>query len=138
MNVARSTNAGVELGVEWKPLDVLTWRTDYTYLEQDAENDPLGLSYIGRPKHVLQNTLTWRPVEAVTWSFGLRHVRGLEEYGGAEQPNYAVSRTAIQWAWREDLTVFARIENLFDANYAEIPGFPANPAGYYLGLKWSL
>lgn len=137
-NIARSTNAGVELGLEWRPSEEFTWRTDYTFLEQEAENDPLALSYIGRPKHVWQTTLTWLPVKAVTWSLGARHVRGLEEYGGAEQPDYTVVRTAVQWAWREDITVFARIENLFDADYAEIPGFPANPTGYYLGLKWSL
>ncbi|MCX6937569.1 MAG: TonB-dependent receptor [Verrucomicrobia bacterium] len=137
-NVARSTNQGLELAAAWTPVAAVSVRADYTYLEQDAENDALGLSYIGRPKHVFQNTLIWKPVAAVSWTLGVRHVRGVEEYAGAAQPSYTVVRTAVQWAWREDLTVFARIENLFDADYAEIPGFPANPTGYYLGLKWSL
>jgi vitamin B12 transporter len=74
----------------------------------------------------------------VTASLGLRHVRGLEEFGGAEQPDYTVVRSAAQWTFREDLTLFARVENLFDEDYEEIPGFPANPLAAYVGLRWSL
>ena len=137
-NVAQVTNQGVELGIELRPSATLTLRSDYTYLDQDAENDALGLSYIGRPQHLFQNQVTWRPTSAVTWTLGVRHVRGLEEFGGAEQPSYTVVRTAAQWALSENFTLFGRVENLLDENYEEIPGFPANPIGAYIGLKWSL
>ncbi len=137
-NVAEVTNQGVELGVEWRPFDGLTLRSDYTYLDQDAEGDALGLSFIGRPQHMFQNTITWRPTDKITWSLGVRHVRGLEEFGGAEQPSYTVVRTAAQWAFAKDFTLFGRVENLFDEDYEEIPGFPANPVGVYVGVRWSL
>lgn len=137
-NVAEVTNQGLELGLEWRASAALTLRSDYTYLDQDANNDALGLSYVGRPQHLFQNSLTWRPRRNVTASLGLRHVRGLEEFGGAEQPDYTVLRSAAQWIFREDLTLFARVENLFDEDYEEIPGFPANPLAAYVGLRWSL
>jgi vitamin B12 transporter len=137
-NVAELTNQGIEFGVDLRVSERVTFRTDYTYLEQDAVNDALGLSYIGRPAHLFQNTLTWRPIQTVTFTLGLRHVRGLEEIGGVPQPNYTVVRVAAQWAFRPNLTAFTRVENLLDEDYAEIPGFPANPIGAYVGLKWSL
>lgn len=137
-NVAEVKNQGVELGVELRPTAALTLRSDYTCLDQDARNDALGLSYIGRPRHLFQNQLTWRPTATVTCTLGLRHVRGLEEFGGAEQPSYTVARAAAQWAFRKNFTLFGRVENLLDEDYEEIPGFPANPIGAYVGLKWTL
>jgi vitamin B12 transporter len=137
-NVAELTNQGLELGVEFRASETVTLRSDYTYLDQDAENDALGLSYVGRPQHLFQNTLTWRPTQAFTGTLGVRHVRGVEEFGGAAQPDYTVVRVAAQWAFRKNVTAFARVENLLDEDYAEIPGFPANPIGAYVGLRWSL
>jgi outer membrane receptor protein involved in Fe transport len=107
-------------------------------LEQNAENDSLGLSYIGRPSHVFQNTIIWQPVSNINYTVGVRHVRGLEDFGGVDQPNYTVIRTAVQWVVIKNVTVFARVENVADINYAEVPGFTANPLGLYLGLKWVL
>lgn len=137
-NIAELTNQGVELSVEIRPTETVTLRADYTYLDQEAKNDALGLSSLGRPQHVYQHTLAWRPTETFTCTVGVRHVRGVEEFGGVEQPNYTVARIAAQWRFRKNATVFARVENLLDEKYEEIPGFPANPVGAYLGLRWSL
>ena len=49
-------------------------------------------------------------------------------------PDYTVLRLVGSYSINEHLSVFARIENLTNADYQEVYGYPALPRGYFGGV----
>lgn len=139
-NVGRNTNEGVELGLRLVPWEQLAFEVQHTWL--DARDDTAGTRLTGRARHVTQAAVTWRPVEAVTAVWTARHVSGVNDFApgafaATPQPSYQHHRLAVTWAVSERASVFGRVENLFNSGYEEVPGYPANPRGYYAGATLS-
>ena len=137
-NIGRNTNSGVELGLKFTPWSKLSWQADYTFLE--ARDDLAATPLIGRPKHLVQSTLTWTPTDAWSVVLGGRWVGGVQDYSpgaftATPQPSYGTYRAMVRWQPSARLTLFARVENLLNSAYAEIPGYPANPRGLYAGAS---
>ena len=51
--------------------------------------------------------------------------------------DYAVARLYAERELKEDLSLFGRIENLFDEEYEEVDGYPALGIGAFGGLRYS-
>lgn len=137
-----SLRQGVEVSATWNPLDWLSLRAAYTYTDsQDAEQ----LQELRRPYHAASGSATVHFAErrgratvnvvyngtmADTWpKFPAERVM-LDSY---TLVSGIVSYDVTPWS-----TVFARAENLFDANYEEVFSYRASGFAAYAGLRVKL
>jgi vitamin B12 transporter len=135
-------------GTEWSGLaDVgsgFTLRASYT--RQDPEDRETGLD--------LPNRVRWFGSLGVAWEDGPFLVsldgyfsRKLHDQGGEftypepgerRRPGeMKLVNLAARWTFSEELTFFARVENLLDDDYVATPSSPAGPPlAVYVGAQW--
>ena len=106
-------------------------------------------------EHTVMRKVAWRLIPFLSlgyhWPGPLSHLTTILEAklvngnqdvnynaAGLEQniklPDYSVLRLLGSYTFNEHFSVFARIENLTNADYQEVYGYPALPRGYFGGL----
>jgi len=140
VNINSARTQGVETSAIWHPIDQLDVGLSYTYTDaEDLSNNRL---LPQRPRNVYTFNLTERPIPGVSvaWSgSALNGEEGTDTASGTYEhlPGYFTSRVAASWQARKYLQVFARIENVFNEKYEEVPGFPVLDQGFYGGVKFT-
>jgi vitamin B12 transporter len=143
-NVGEAYTEGVVATLSFQPLENLSVRGSYTYLE--TEDKSTGRALLRRPKN--------RLVLEGNWRFNDKgNVRAAVVYVGKRADNfydnatYATTRvnlggyTLVNLAASYDLTkhlqVFGRVENLFDKTYEEVTGWGTPGISIRGGVKVS-
>lgn len=137
-NISRARTQGVESFLTWKPLNSLSFRADYTYI--DAVDASTKLALARRPRNHLSLTGDWRALPnlsldatlAVTgpqWDIG-RESGVTEKIGG-----YTVLNLAASYTLTETWSLFGRINNATDTIYQSPDGFLRPSIGAYGGIK---
>jgi len=140
-NIGRASVDGVESFVSYRPLDSLTLRLDYTYT--DAIDDAVHEELLRRPRHKGSLNATWRsgPVSldasvlAVGW-----WVDGNRDFSipRLQAPGYTIMNVAASYDLGRHLTVFGRVDNLFDRHYENPTGFLQPSIGVFAGIRAKL
>jgi vitamin B12 transporter len=113
-------------------------RADYTYTEVSSE-EPFAL--LRKPKHKASATAIWTPTEQLTVATTLLYVSAWRDIlrGNTsvhiDQPGYTVVNIAADYAVTQNVTAFARIDNLFNQNYQVPNGFQQTGFGIYGGVR---
>lgn len=134
VNRARATTQGVETALQVRVTSAVRARLGYTYL--DARNDSDGVRLVRRPRHVVNAEVTARP--AVAWVVGLG-LHAVADRADATGPieDYTTVRMFATYRAAENLRLKLRVENAFDEEYEEVPGYPALPVGVFGGVEWT-
>lgn len=145
-NLGRARTQGVEVFARWEPVEKLVLNVSYTYLDarrtSSADITQLdGARLPRRARNQFAATLSYRCLrDRLTAGMEGRAVNGREEinFGGANSdiPDYAVCRLWANYQINARFKVTARIENLTNRSYEEVPGYPALARGFYGGLEW--
>ncbi len=151
-NIGRAKIWGIEAGVSVKPIHGLELRGNVTYL--DTEDEETDEELPRRPRYVwyfnanyrfnprLMLNLDVNIVTSVRADFDAIAPDGrllLGRNPGYEKVDLAGSYKLLdKWAFLKGITVFGRIENLFDEEYQEAKGFPAPGFNFSLGLRAGL
>jgi vitamin B12 transporter len=155
-NIDKSSAYGFENFAAWKISNRLNLRADYTYTIAKAESTPgctsapcAGQELERRPKNKASLTATWLAMDKLSVSSTLLYVGswyditrqamppdGFNEY--VKAPGYTTVNLAANYALRDDLTVFGRINDLFDARYEDPLGFMRPGFGIFGGIKVTL
>ncbi|MBE2213697.1 MAG: TonB-dependent receptor [Opitutaceae bacterium] len=135
VNRARARTEGVETSIDARITASVKARLGYTYL--DARNETDDVRLVRRPRHVLDAEVTTRPASAWTIGAGLHLVADRVESGGTELEDYTTVRLFTSYRAAEDILLKLRVENLFDAEYEEVLGYPALPIGVFAGVEWA-
>ena len=100
---------------------------DYTALRTKAEG---GGAMAYTPRHVVQATIQqrWGPVQA---RLALRHVRDQNDGSGEALDAYTVVDVAATWLPRSDVEIYARVDNLTNADYVVMRNDFATVEAYY-------
>ena len=134
VNRARASTEGVEVAVASRPHAWIATRLSYTLL--DARNDTDDVRLIRRPRHTLDAAI--QLVGSERWSAGLGlHAIADRTDNGSEPEDYVTLRAFGRLRIREGLVLTARVENLLNEDYEEVPGYPALPFGAHGGLEWT-
>jgi vitamin B12 transporter len=145
VNRAKAETRGLEVTTEWKATDDLTLRGAYTYTR--AEDTDTGEALIRRPKHRATLDATYRLNAKTRTGVGLLYVgRRADKYFPADMsagtdvtlPSYTVVNLNASYQLCSDLELYARVENLFNADYEEIKGYGTAGLSAYGGIKLSL
>ena len=145
-NLGEARTQGVEAFARWEPIAKLVLTASYTYLDARRTNgldisQPNGARLPRRARNQLAATISYQCWhDRLTAGFEGRMVNGREDanFGAPNSniPDYSVCRLWVNLQVTKQLRLTARIENLTNRAYAEVPGFPALSRGYFGGAEW--
>ncbi|MDU0356017.1 TonB-dependent receptor [Paraglaciecola aquimarina] len=117
--------ASIELGNGWG-IDA-----NYTYNETE---DTAGEQRRRRPRNIA-NIATHYQLDKLTFTANLRIVKDAID-AGVKLEDYEVLDVSAKYQVNPQLSIFARVENLFDANYQDVPAFYTSGEAPHVGLKY--
>ena len=142
VNVGKVKTNGVEAFIDVKVTDRIGMRADYT--RTNASDEITQTELLRRPKHKASFTSTYQVTDAVGLSATVIYVGPWRDFDRAgllaaaeDQPGYTVVNIAANYVVNPRLTMFGRVDNLFDKRY-EVPlGWQAPGIGVFGGIKLS-
>ncbi len=128
-------SSGVELVASMPLLHGLTLDSNYTY--NDTRNAE-GSVRVRRPRHLANLGLTWQPLaDSLSLALNLRASRDSEGIDGRPLDDYAVADFNARYMLWPGVEIFGRLENLFNRDYQEVPGFNTGGRALYAGARYS-
>ena len=138
-NVGEATTEGVELMVKYAVSEQMNLGLNYTYLTAEDDDADQRLAY--RPRHLLQLTATYQPIDSVTIGFsGVGQFdRERNVWGNANEgiEDFFVVDLFADWIVTERLTLFTRVNNALNENYESTYDYPALGSTGYIGARLS-
>lgn len=134
-NIDRTRARGVEAEVEWRPTASISASLVYTFT--DAVDLDTGAALLRQPKHKGTAVTSWAPTSRLTLSSSVI-------FNGREAdfpaPNDSFVRLDLRGAYRlnETLELYARVENVTDADYQDVSGFGEPGASAFGGVRIKL
>ncbi|MDR3435637.1 TonB-dependent receptor domain-containing protein [Telmatospirillum sp.] len=140
-NVAKAKTQGFENFAAVSPIKTLTLRADYTYTL--AEDDVSHQELLRRPKHKASLTSIWQATKALSLSASLL-VTGdwvdTDREGSVPRlkaNGYTTVNLTGNYALSDNLSLFARVTNLFDRRIETPVGYQQPGVGGFGGVKAS-
>jgi len=156
-NVTTASTFGAENFIAWQPSRNLTLRADYTYTVAKADvaaasatSPPFsGEQLVRRPKNKASLTATWQATSRLQvsgtllyvgpwWDFTRQGIPPTEANLYVKAPGFTTVNLAVNYAWTDNVTVFGRIDNLFNKYYEDPLGFVRPGFGAFGGVKFTL
>ncbi len=141
-NVGRATTKGVEAFAALELTPQFKVRADYTFTL--AKDEIARWELLRRPRHKASVTASWMPIEKLTLSATLiylgERVDGNRDFSISRMraPGAAIVNLAADYKVDEKLTVFGRVDNLFDKRYENPVGFLVPGLSAFGGIRVSL
>lgn len=139
-NADHARTRGLELSANLNlPADIkLT--VAYTYLEAEKSTQLRTTRLQRRPKHSLAADI-WRSFGEFDLGAGAQWIDGRKDvnaqtYATIDGDSYVTARLYGAWHATKNITVRARVENLFDEKYNVVDGYPGLPFGAYGSVEW--
>lgn len=125
---------GVEIGLAAQPLDWLQVRQTYTYLDaQDRDTD----LWLGRPRHSGTTSATVFPTEQTSLTARARYrTQNASSFGGVTN-DFVVFDVLGSYQVLPQVNLYARLENVADADYQTQFGRQTNGLSAFGGLRLS-
>jgi vitamin B12 transporter len=140
-DLGQSSSEGVELIADVKVNEALRLNLNYTY---NQTKDTAGEQRLRRPKNMANIGFDYQ-IDKLTLSANLRLVQDfvdlvLDEttFESVARPldNYEVIDISARYRVNTRLTIFARVENLFDKSYQDLAAFNTAGDTPHIGLKY--
>ena len=138
-NIGAATTYGTESFASVAVNDALKLRADLTTIV--TRDDTTGLGLRNRPGHKESLTAIWTPTAQVTLSASVLHVGQAVEFNRdgtvprVDSDPYALVNLAGNYKVDEHVTVFGRVDNLFNRHYESPVGFDQPGLGVYGGVR---
>ncbi|MDQ6702951.1 MAG: TonB-dependent receptor [Pseudomonadota bacterium] len=138
-NIGRAKTHGCEAFSAFTITPELNFRLDYTFTI--AKNEITGLELLRRSRNKLSMQAAWTPIDKLSLSATLvfvgTFIDGNRDFSirRLNAPGYILVNLAANYEIGENLSAFARIDNLFNVRYQNPTGFPAPGLGVFGGLK---
>jgi vitamin B12 transporter len=140
VNVGKAKTYGVETFVEARLSDRLRIHADYTYTR--ATDEIANTDLLRRPKHKADITAYYQATDALDLSTTLIYVGPWEDFdrqglllSPETTPGYMIVNVAANYVVNPRVTIFGRIDNLFNKRYEVPVGWQAPGAGVFGGVK---
>lgn len=141
-NIGRATTKGVESFAALEVTPEFKVRADYTFTL--AKDETARLELLRRPRHKASVTASWTPIEKLSLSATLIYVGdrvdGNRDFSISRMraPGAGIVNIAAEYKATEKLTVFGRVDNLFDKRYENPVGFLVPGLSAFAGLRATL
>ncbi len=132
VNIEEFDTQGVEVSGELKIFDSLSASAAYTFT--DAVNATSTLAAALQPEHRLNVEIDYRPTDRLSLGANILF-NGDEEFFGSEVDGFVLLNLRAAYILNDAFEVFARIENVTDAEYQDNPGFGTAPVSAFGGVR---
>jgi vitamin B12 transporter len=139
-NVGRARTEGVESFVWYRPSNAYSARLDYTYTE--AFDEIANAELLRRPRHKATLRNTWQATEQLSVDATILYVgswldgnRDFTNLTPLQAPGYTTVNLAANFIINRNVSIYGRINNLFDRKYENPIGFLQPSLGAYAGVK---
>jgi vitamin B12 transporter len=134
VNVNKAEARGVETGMSVDLLDNLSLDGAYTYTL--AENKSTGGTLARRPKHEGTLTVAYEPMDDLTTDLSVRAKgRTYDSATSSYMGGFAVYDFKTSYKINDTVTVFGRLENIFDKDYHEASSYGTGGRAAYAGVR---
>jgi vitamin B12 transporter len=139
VNVGRAVTDGVESFVSYRPMQDLAVSLDYTFTE--ATDDVLHQELLRRPKHKVSLNTEWHATKRLSLNATVLSVSswvdGNRDFSvqRLSAPAYTTADLAASYDLTPHLSVYGRVNNLFDRHYENPVGFLQPSLGAFAGIK---
>ncbi|MBU0797678.1 MAG: TonB-dependent receptor [Alphaproteobacteria bacterium] len=141
-NVGKASIEGVESFVALRPADWIGGRLSHTWMQ--ARNDVTGQMLARRPRHQGSLSVDFYPTSALSFGpeilfIGARNDVTYDNAGSFQGTNevgsYTLVNLSANYELREDLTLFGKVNNLFDRDYEPVNGYAARGLTALVGVR---
>lgn len=139
INIGLAKTSGFESFVAVRPFERLKLRSDYTYTA--TRNEVTGLGLLRRPAHKASLSAVWNPIDALTLSATAIYVSSWIDPGRIgvpprlHTPSYTLVNLAANYDVNKQVSLFGRVDNLFNAQYENPTGFMRPGIGVFGGIR---
>ncbi|WP_158971125.1 TonB-dependent siderophore receptor [Paraglaciecola sp. L3A3] len=130
-DIGQSESKGVELIAEIKLGK--GWSVDANYTYNEAE-DTAGNQRRRRPRNIANLGANYQ-LDKLTFTANIRVIKDAVD-AGVPLENYEILDISAKYQVNPQLSVYARVENLFDAHYQDISDYNTSGESPYLGLRY--
>lgn len=132
-NIAEASSSGVELTVGYRP--GAEFSLDFSHTYNDTEDKATGAPLPRRPKQRTTLVARFVPTKALDGAAMITSVRDRIDSSGLPMDDYQRVDVSVRWAALPWLQPFARMENTFDEDYEDVPGFTTPGRVFFLGVS---
>lgn len=137
-NVSKADARGVETFVTAKPVKDLAVRAAYTYT--DTEDKTTGEQLRRRPRNKMSLDASYAFTQKLRGGAGIVYVGDRQDkdfatYSMTTVPGYTLVNLYASYDVYKNVTLFGRLENLFDEQYEEVIGYGTPGRAGYGGVK---
>src|SRR2546429_1944512 len=144
LNLGAAETQGLEAELRAQPIVDLIFTASYTYLDAEKTSSadisqPQGARLPRRPRNEVYISASYLWYKRLRTTAEAKFVNAREElnFGGPsfDIEDYNFVNLAVEYEINPHLSIFGRIDNLTNENYAEVFGFPALGRAAYGGVK---
>jgi vitamin B12 transporter len=144
LNLGAARTQGVETELRAQPIVDLIFTASYTYLDAEKTssvdiNQLQGARLPRRPRNEVYVSASYLWCKKLRTTIAAKFVNAREElnFGGPnfDIEDYSFVNFAAEYEVNKYMSIFGRIDNLTDEQYAEVFGFPALGRAAYAGVK---
>lgn len=133
-NISQVNSQGVELSARFNPTNWIELGADYTFMDVDDQD---GDVLVRIPRNTANVNATFNPTQSISTTIFARY-NGAEEDSRGTVDDWLRVDLSAQYRFSETLEAFARIENLFDADYQQILGYGTPGISGSIGVRLRL
>ncbi len=140
VNVGKAKTSGVEVFASADITESFRVRADYTYTEAIDEDTDTQL--LRRPRNKASLSAGWTASDALLLTASLVYIGEAADidrstYADVTLPGFLLVNVAADYKLKEGVSLFGRIDNLFDKHYENPNGFEGTGIGAYAGLRFT-
>jgi vitamin B12 transporter len=141
-NIARTAADGVEFALALKPVDSVTFSANYTYT--DANNRSTGANFGNllprRARDSVTANIDWRTPWGPALGATVTHVGGTFDNlaNTVRLDGYVLASLRAELPVGEHMSLYGRVENLFDEQYQTVAGYGTIGRAAYGGVRVKL
>ncbi|MFA7289561.1 MAG: TonB-dependent receptor [Melioribacteraceae bacterium] len=148
VNIAEAESKGVEILTSVNLLDVIKLNINYTYTQTKDNyilSEDYGQELLRRPKHSAFASLTYMIIPKLDVNLsarftGKRWDKDFNVYPATrvELPDYTVFNFGVSYQIIDQISVNARVENMFDKYYEEVLYYGTYGRTFYAGINFNI
>ncbi len=137
-NIDRTRAKGIELTMQVRASDKLSVDANYTY--SDAKDRVTRLVLVRRPKHSLNASLDWQPIEKLNLGAALQLFSksadtDFETFTRTSLNSYALVALRASYDLTDQISLYGRVENVGDTRYETVSGYGSYGRNAHIGVR---
>ncbi len=137
-NVDRTRAKGFEITMKARPADAVTFDANYTYT--DAKDRVTGLALVRRPRHSLNASIDFQPIEKLKLGAALQIFSDSADtdfatFTRTSLDGYALGALRASYDVTDQISIYGRVDNVSNSKYETVSGYGSYGRNAHIGVR---